>query len=107
MYWVYSALKMGEEGRYPILHVKTLKRRALAYKTYLYGSVTQFVTHFCDFAIRIHKCSLHVLTVRTYIVDYYLRSQLFSSQPSLFLSSEPKLISLSKPFLMVIVGFYT
>ena len=38
---------MGDEGSSPILHVKHFKCRALEYTTYLAGSVTQFVIHFC------------------------------------------------------------
>ena len=64
--WDYYPLKTGDKGKYPVLHVKQVKCRALAYKTYLAGSVTQSVTNFCDLALRSHGFSLHVITVRTY-----------------------------------------
>ena len=57
---------MGEEGRSPILHVKKVKLRALAYTTYLDGIVTQFVTTFCYLALWSRKNVLHILRVRTY-----------------------------------------
>ena len=83
---------MGEGGRSPILHVKQVKRCALACKTYSAGSVT----HFCGFALRNHEFSLHVLTVRTYI------SIISASEPQ---TRKPDLSSPSEPFLMIIVGF--
>ena len=83
---------MGEGGRSSILHVKQVKRRALECKTYSY----RIVTHFCGFALRSHKCSLHVITVYTYF------SIISASEPQ---NQKPDLPSPFDPFLMIIVGF--
>ena len=62
-YWAYSQIKVGEGGIPPIIHVKQVKRCALARKNYLSWSVN----HFCGFYHQSHKLSLNVLTVLTYV----------------------------------------
>ena len=83
---------MGEGERYPILHVKQVKHRALVCKNYSAGSLTRF----CGFALWSHRFSLHALTVSTYFTIIY------AYDPQ---TCKPKLPILSKPFSMIIFGF--
>ena len=82
---------MGGGGS-PILLVKQVKCHALACKTYL----AQSMTHFCSFALRSHKFSLHFVTVRTYFT-------IFSVSDTQ--TRKPDLLSPSRTFLIIVVGF--
>ena len=91
-----------------MVHVKQVKRLALACRTYSAGSITQFVTHFCEtfslelqiFTARSHSTYIYIWLFSLYLIIFYTIIFDLGLQ-----TRKPDLLTPSEPILVIIVGF--